>query len=162
MVVGSFHHQVCRLKSRIKQLQAGSTRFILFASLSMALHVALLVAWGNAGRFVPKPDVTMSLLDPVPPRLLARKAAPRKVSSRSGSVEAIKSGSADAFTPRGESDKTAEGMPPPPAPTAEQWQQASTYTLKNSKRYRHTWGQQVRSQMGTAVAGPDQGRVSVG
>ncbi len=47
----------------------------------------------------------------------------------------------------------------PPAPSAEEWQQASTYTLKNSKRYRNTWGQQVRSQMGTAVAGPDQGQV---
>jgi TonB family protein len=36
---------------------------------------------------------------------------------------------------------------------------AATYTLKNSKRYRNAWGQQVRSQMGTAVAGPDQGQV---
>jgi len=47
----------------------------------------------------------------------------------------------------------------PAAPTAEEWQQAATYTLKNSKRYRHTWGQQVRSMMGTAVEGPDQGQV---
>jgi hypothetical protein len=47
----------------------------------------------------------------------------------------------------------------PPAPTAEEWALASTYTLKNSKRYRHTWGQQVRSQMGTAFEGPDQGVV---
>jgi hypothetical protein len=45
----------------------------------------------------------------------------------------------------------------PPAPTAEAWQRASTYTLRNSKRYRHTWGQQVRSMMGTAVEGPGQG-----
>ncbi len=47
----------------------------------------------------------------------------------------------------------------PPAPSAEEWQLASSYTLKNSKRYRNAWGQQVRSQMGTAVAGPDQGQV---
>ena len=47
----------------------------------------------------------------------------------------------------------------PPAPTAEDWALASTYTLKNSKRYRNTWGQQVRSMMGTAVEGPDQGAV---
>ena len=47
----------------------------------------------------------------------------------------------------------------PPAPTAEEWALASTYTLKNSKRYRHTWGQQVRSLMGTAFEGPDQGVV---
>lgn len=47
----------------------------------------------------------------------------------------------------------------PPAPSAEEWAQAATYTLKNSKRYRYNWGQQVRSMMGTAVEGPDQGVV---
>ncbi len=47
----------------------------------------------------------------------------------------------------------------PPAPTAQEWAAAASYTLKNSKRYRHTWGQQVRSLMGTAFDGPDQGVV---
>jgi len=47
----------------------------------------------------------------------------------------------------------------PPAPSAEEWAFAGRYTLKNSKAYRHTWGQQVRSMMGTAVEGPDQGSV---
>ena len=47
----------------------------------------------------------------------------------------------------------------PLAPNAEEWVLASTYTLKNSKRYRYAWGQQVRSMMGTAVEGPDQGMV---
>ncbi len=47
----------------------------------------------------------------------------------------------------------------PPSPSAEDWKLASTYTLKNSKRYRNTWGQQVRSMMGTAFEGPDQGAV---
>jgi hypothetical protein len=50
-------------------------------------------------------------------------------------------------------------MAAPSAPTAEEWAFASTYKLKNSKGYRHTWGQQVRSMMGTAVEGPDQGLV---
>jgi hypothetical protein len=50
-------------------------------------------------------------------------------------------------------------MDAPPAPSAEEWQKASTYTLKNSKRYRHNWGQQVRSMMGRSVEGPDQGMV---
>ena len=50
-------------------------------------------------------------------------------------------------------------MAAPPAPTAEEWAFASAYKLKNSKGYRHTWGQQVRSMMGTAVEGPDQGMV---
>jgi hypothetical protein len=47
----------------------------------------------------------------------------------------------------------------PPAPTAEEWAFASQYTLKNSKGYRHAWGKQVRSMMGTVVEGPDQGQV---
>lgn len=47
----------------------------------------------------------------------------------------------------------------PPAPTAEEWAFASRYALKNGKAYRYTWGQQVRSMMGTAVEGPDQGWV---
>jgi TonB family protein len=56
-------------------------------------------------------------------------------------------------------DRPLARMEAPPAPTAQEWVQASTYTLKNSKRYRYTWGQQVRSMMGTAVEGPDQGMV---
>lgn len=50
-------------------------------------------------------------------------------------------------------------MAAPPAPTAAEWAFASTYKLKHSKGYRYTWGQQVRSMMGTAVEGPDQGMV---
>jgi hypothetical protein len=47
----------------------------------------------------------------------------------------------------------------PAAPTAEEWAFAARYTLKNSKGYRYSWGQQVRSQMGTAVEGPESGVV---
>lgn len=50
-------------------------------------------------------------------------------------------------------------MDAPPAPTAQEWAQAATYTLKNAKRYRHHWGQHLRSLMGTAHEGPDQGAV---
>jgi hypothetical protein len=56
-------------------------------------------------------------------------------------------------------EKTPATMPAPPAPTAEEWALASTYTLKNSKRYRYAWSQQVRSMMGTAVEGVQQGLV---
>ena len=55
--------------------------------------------------------------------------------------------------------RQAASMAAPPAPTAAEWAFASTYKLKNSKGYRYTWGQQVRSMMGTAVEGPDQGVV---
>jgi TonB family protein len=47
----------------------------------------------------------------------------------------------------------------PPPPTAEEWAFAARYTLRNSKGYRHSWGQQLRSLMGTAIEGPDQGAV---
>ncbi len=50
-------------------------------------------------------------------------------------------------------------MEAPPAPTAQEWAFAASYTLKNSKGYRHMWGRQVRSLMGTAIEGPDQGVV---
>lgn len=50
-------------------------------------------------------------------------------------------------------------MAAPAAPTAEEWAFAARYTLKNSKGYRHSWSRQVRSLMGTAIEGPDQGLV---
>ncbi len=50
-------------------------------------------------------------------------------------------------------------MAAPPAPTAAEWAFAAKYTNKNSKGYRYNWGQQVRSMMGTAVEGVDQGMV---
>jgi TonB family protein len=66
---------------------------------------------------------------------------------------------ADSASPPPSPGKVLATMPAPPAPTAEEWKLASTYTLKNSKRYRYNWGQQVRSMMGTAVEGQDQGLV---
>lgn len=50
-------------------------------------------------------------------------------------------------------------QPAPTAPTAEEWAFAGKYTLKNSKGYRYSWGKQVRSMMGTAVAGENAGEV---
>lgn len=58
-----------------------------------------------------------------------------------------------------DSPKKLASKETPPAPTMEEWAFASKYTLKNSKGYRHTWGKQVRSMMGTAIEGPDEGQV---
>jgi hypothetical protein len=55
--------------------------------------------------------------------------------------------------------KTPASQEAPDAPSAEEWAFASKYKLKNSKGYRHSFGKQVRSMMGTAVEGPDQGQV---
>lgn len=63
------------------------------------------------------------------------------------------------LAPPPETPRQPATMAAPPAPTAEEWAFAGRYTLKNSKAYRYTWGQQVRSMMGTAVEGPDQGMV---
>lgn len=57
------------------------------------------------------------------------------------------------------SAKEPARMAAPPAPTADEWAFAAKYTNKNSKGYRYNWGQQVRSMMGTALEGPDQGFV---
>ena len=56
-------------------------------------------------------------------------------------------------------DKPVASMAAPPPPTAQEWDFAGKYTNKNSKGYRYSWGKQVRSMMGTAVEGPDQGFV---
>ncbi|MEY4733834.1 MAG: hypothetical protein RLZZ464_1900 [Pseudomonadota bacterium] len=57
------------------------------------------------------------------------------------------------------STKQPASLAAPSAPSAEDWAFAARYTNKNSKGYRYNWGQQVRSLMGTAVEGPDQGVV---
>lgn len=50
-------------------------------------------------------------------------------------------------------------MAAPPAPTAAERAFAATYRLQSGRGYRHAWGRRVRSLMGTAVGGPDQGVV---
>ena len=80
---------------------------------------------------------------PAPPRAQKRERAPV----------------ADSIPPAPMPPKKLATMPAPSAPTPEEWKLASTYTLKNSKRYRYNWGQLVRSRMGTAVEGLQQGMV---
>lgn len=67
----------------------------------------------------------------------------------------------DSTSPPPAPERKLASMPAPPPPTPEEWTLASIYTLKNSKRYRYNWGQQVRSMMGTAVEGERQGLVRV-
>jgi hypothetical protein len=91
-----------------------------------------------------RPDQTpaqATAATPVPASIAARQAPPQTVAQAPAT------------------DRPVAYMDAPPAPSAQEWALAATYTLKNSKRYRHNWGQQVRSMMGTAVEGPDQGAV---
>ena len=130
------------------------TRLLLALTLSLGIHAGL-VLWANQ---MPPPPAAV----PVPLRVdltPAPEQAVRPVTPTPPSAEKEKRVRVlDSPSPP-VPEKTLATMAAPPAPTAEEWQLASTYTLKNSKRYRYNWGQQVRSMMGTAVEGVRQGLV---
>ncbi|WP_254606996.1 energy transducer TonB [Rhodoferax sp. BAB1] len=136
--------------------------------LSVALHALLIVFAGNfLGRFISKPEAPKAEEEVV--FLEVTPASPQKTLSTPPDPSP---GPAPDPTPVSRiqaPQKTAVALPAvdrqpafmdaPPAPTAQEWALAANYTLKNSKRYRYTWGQQVRSMMGRAIEGPDQGIV---
>lgn len=143
---------------------AGDARLVA-ALLSLALH-ALVFALAGAGapgvrREPPvtaerEPGILVLAVVPAPPKEApAAPAGPPRtpVPSPEPAVQAARRSAALAAVPE------SAFMPAPPAPTAQDWALAGQYTPKNSKRYRYTWGQQVRSMMGTAVQGPGQGMV---
>jgi TonB family protein len=109
--------------------------------LSIALHLGLFLLWASYEGFIfenPR-DKNPSIIE---------VHLEEPISNNNGDLNANLS-----------SDKQPLSLAAPSAPTAEEWAFASKYTLKNSKGYRHSFGQQVRSMMGTAVDGPDQGQV---
>lgn len=120
--------------------------------------VGLLGLWVGAGLMPGKAPLTPEPL-PLDAQLIELPPAPP--------LKSVQKPKREPHVPREEPEPAPEQPPlkapaslaAPPAPSAEEWQLASTYTLKNSKRYRNAWGQQVRSMMGTAVEGPDQGQV---
>ncbi|MEW6480862.1 MAG: energy transducer TonB [Pseudomonadota bacterium] len=129
--------------------------------LVVALH-ALALTWAVNRPFTIKspPDkakdvvVVMQVVQPPPvsrPPEPVQKAPPPKAAPPARTPD-------KAATPPTAKANPAT-MDAPPAPTAAEWAFAAQYALKNSKGYRHNWGQQVRSMMGTAVEGPDQGTV---
>lgn len=96
--------------------------------------------------FLPPPRAEASPAPTSPPVPLP---APRS--------DALVADTLTAVTPVPERAPIAMAAPAPPS--AEDWAFAARYPLKNSKGYRYNWGLQVRSMMGTAVEGPDQGVV---
>lgn len=135
------------------------TSFLVALSISLGMHVGLL-ALGTFQAPPPPPaaiqeplqvDLTLAPAQLVKPAGPAMRAPP---STEAQTPVRVPDAPAPPVT-----EKTPATMAAPPAPTAEEWQLASTYTLKNSKRYRYNWGQQVRSMMGTAVEGERQGLV---
>lgn len=133
-----------------------SRRVLLALFLTLALHLLVLsvglhLQGPRTPANPPLPELPLTIFTeaplppaprpvPVQPAQPTEQVAPQPLASESPS-------------------KAPASLAAPPPPSAEEWAQAATYTLKNSKRYRYNWAQQVRSMMGTAVEGPDQGVV---
>jgi hypothetical protein len=135
-------------------------------AVSVALHALLLVLAGGhlsarkADRPADEPTVVQLRLLP-PPREAVRPELPGRTPVPAPPDLPVPTLAAPdivvATAP--EAPREPASMAAPPAPTAEEWAFAGRYALKNSKAYRYTWGQQVRSMMGTAVEGSEQGMV---
>ena len=137
-------------------------------TVTLALHV-LLLALAAGHLSTGKPDrpageqtvIQLKLLPPAPetirpaPEFEAPAPAPAQPSLPAPRITVPE----DLLVAVPDAPRQLASMAAPPAPTAEEWAFAGRYTLKNSKAYRYTWGQQVRSMMGAAVEGPDQGTV---
>jgi hypothetical protein len=121
-------------------IQTQRSAFKAALALSLGLHIVLLALYvpTNVKPLKKKVEVVVVKLEEPKPK----------------QEEIISPQAAQSLTTKAPATQEA-----PSAPTAEEWAFASSYTLKNSKGYRHTWGKQVRSMMGTAVEGPDQGQV---
>lgn len=133
---------------------------VLAIALSVALHaVALTLATQYAFRLperidTPLPDEQVVIVEFLPPPQTAPAVPPLP-----NTPEMPVTRDLPAPAPVAQAERAPLTMEAPPAPSAEEWAFAARYPLKNSKAYRYTWGQQVRSLMGTAVEGPDQGVV---
>ena len=136
--------------------------------LSLALHAVLVAGWQfDALKIAKNPEAieiriatqvredVQELPAPPPPNRKKPRASAPRAATPSREVKPAPTPEVLA-TP---SAKTPASLEAPPPPSAEEWHLASTYKLKNSKRYRNNWGQLVRSMMGTAVEGPGQGMV---
>jgi hypothetical protein len=130
-----------------------ASRTILLTALGASVLIHAGIMWSPAFLAVqllppPSPPIEAEL-QVAPP---AKPVPPTQPAKLENSASAL-------GTPLAASDTKPASQAAPPAPSAEEWRLASTYAPRNSKRYRNAWGQQVRSMMGTAVAGPDQGQV---
>jgi hypothetical protein len=148
-------------------MQFNKVNFLLAVFFSVALHALVLsLVSNNQVGPINKPDTPEAeekivFLDVLPP---PEKNAPapaqqtlatKQVSAVAPTIQMPQ----DTPVASVLADRQFASQAAPPAPSAQEWAFAAKYTLKNSKGYRYTWGQQVRSMMGTAVEGADQGLV---
>ncbi len=120
--------------------------------LSLALHVLALMAV-QPYRLERQPPVEDEVLVLEVTPVAMEVARPEPMAKVPGPV------AARSPQPAPTPERQPAFMAAPPAPTAQEWALAGQDTRKTSKRYRYTWGQQVRSMMGTAYEGADQGLV---
>jgi len=126
-------------------------------AVSLLLHagaMGLLVLWPSTSVDNSVPSVQEVVMIELPP---PEPAPIKEAFIEDAPDDLMPEPPAPAFAPTDTPSRAY--MDAPPAPNAAEWEQASSYRLKNSKRYRYTWSQQVRSMMGTAFEGPDQGSV---
>lgn len=141
----------------------------LFAVLvSVTLHVVVLsMVSNNAIKFNDKPDtpkpkeeiVFLEVLPQPQEKNFSPTADQARAFESASPVAPVIQVARENSPPQPAIERQLASLAAPAAPTAQEWAFAAKYTLKNSKGYRYTWGQQVRSMMGTAVEGTDQGVV---
>jgi len=145
-------------------MRASDRSHVSAIAFSLGLHAAVFALasgyqFGFRSTQKAPPDTQVVFMQILPPQ---QEQVPSKAQELSPVAEpspekppVITEAANDKLTPA----KEPARMAAPPAPTADEWTFAGKYTNKNSKGYRYSWGQQVRSMMGTAVEGPDQGFV---
>jgi hypothetical protein len=149
-------------------MQFSTDNRFLAVLFSVVLHgVVLSLASDIHLRFNDKPDtpepkkeiVFLEAFQPPAEKKIAAPAEHTSVTYKSPTAAStIQVGQATPKAPP-LAQRLAASQDAPPAPTTQEWAFAAKYTLKNSKGYRYNWGQQVRSMMGTAFEGADQGFV---
>lgn len=139
---------------------------VFAVAFSLTLHALVLglasgywVTDRSFTRKAPKEQIVLLHLLPAKEQESISPDAPSDAPEPSPPKNQTISQTADAPAVTTEPAKQFASMTAPPPPSAEEWAFAAKYTNKNSKGYRYSWGQQVRSMMGTAVEGPDQGVV---
>jgi TonB family protein len=148
------------------RMRASKRSRVLAAAFSLAIHAAVFALASSfqfGGHSTPKvpPESQVVFLQVLPPPQEKVRPKAQELSPVADPLPQKTTAITEATDPL---DKTQPAKEPatmvaPSAPTADEWAFAAKYTNKNSKGYRHSWGQQVRSMMGTAVEGPDQGEV---
>jgi hypothetical protein len=149
---------------RFMQIKKDNRFFAVLVSVTLHVVVLSMVS-NNAIKFNDQPDtpeekiVFLEVISRPPDKNLSPTTDQRRALESASLVAPAIQVARDNSRPQPVTERQPASMAAPLAPTAQEWAFAAKYTLKNSKGYRYMWGQQVRSMMGTAFEGTDQGVV---